>query len=131
MKKIILYRISYIVAFTLVIVWGWINFYPEIVLIKANEKLILSSDPYLPLSEKNTFAILDENSAESYLTKCEDIKTDVIFQVTTPNGIGYIENGNFLLIRKKANPLEIFTKHDIITSSCIGFLKHRDFAVKR
>lgn len=121
------YYILYVVTFTLVVIWGWANFYPEVILIRINEKLVLTSDPYLPFSEENTFAILDENSSENYLTKCEDIKTDVIFQVKTKNGVGYIESGDYFLIRRKASPIEIFTKNDIVTSSCIGFLEHREF----
>ncbi len=117
-----LYNTVYIILLILLLIWGWFNFYPEIILVKTNDKLFISSEPYIPAHIDSTPAVLDKTSGEIFVINCEDIKTDVIIQVKTQDGIGYIENGSFFLVRRRATLTEIFTKKDIVTSSCIGML---------
>lgn len=97
----------------------------EIITLCNREPLPLGASPVLPPTGTNLVAILDTDDTACVI-KCEDIKTDLVILIRTESGkVGYISEGDYVLVRKNITPYTLVFEFDDITFSCRGMFEHR------
>ncbi|SEB18869.1 SH3 domain-containing protein [Marinobacterium iners] len=109
----------------LLLIMAYFYYWPEIIVLRAEEELALGESPVDPPSGRNFVTKLSSGD-EVYVIDCQDIKTDFVLLVRTKNGDeGYIAGGEYALYNKDLSLSSLIYDSEVVVFSCRGMLENR------